>query len=142
MILPALALLLAPHAAQAQSAGAGAGGGSASPAVGSQGSAQTSTIQPATGSGQVGQAPQNSAMRGAASGQARQPTAARVNPMGMAGMGSSGSATNALTLGGMQGQGQSAGMGQGGQGQNGQGSVTITDTGVTQRTPSGQGGRR
>ncbi|WP_294392949.1 hypothetical protein [uncultured Sphingomonas sp.] len=142
--------------AYAQTAGGnatgGSGGGGATPGFTIT---PPPSIQPATGSSQVRQAPANSAMRRGSGGGTGSSMAA--NPMGMAGMSGAGATgTNALTLGsGMSGQssmGQGSASGtasgqQGGgsraesggtgasRGQQG-GTVRITDTGVTQRTPN------
>ena len=139
--------LFASTPALAQSTGgmSTSGGGMSAPAP-------VPTVQPSSGgTSQVRQPPQNSVMRGSASGAGGQASA---NPQGMAGMGagmSSGGGmggTNALTLssstsqrGGMGGQSSMGSQGaMGGQGsQQAQGGTTISDTGVTQRTPTGSG---
>lgn len=111
---------------------------------------QVTTIQPATTTSQVRQAPQNSAMRNSAGG--GQSGAARTaNPMGMAGMGSGSTGGMTLSSGGSSGgtSGSSGNMMQSGSSrqsagamQGGQSQVRITDTGVIQRTPTSRQGSR
>src|ERR1700710_1479585 len=95
--LSIVASLMAASAVHAQSTGAAGA------------TAQPNVVQPSASSGQVGQPPQNSAMRSTSGGgQACRPRAGMANPMGMAGMGAGGSATNALTLSGNGSQGSGA----------------------------------
>ena len=82
-------------------------------------------IQPSAGSGQVGQPPQNSAMRGVSGARpSRASGAGNATSMGAAG---GDPATDALTL--------SSPMGASAPGAR-PGAVRITDTGITQRTPA------